>query len=345
MIGAYSVRVKTMRLILITLMALWNLALCSAQLPTAPNPPTSPSDLGEAQLKLVLQDRPQLQPIVQKGSKIWDWLAAAFSNTSQGIQIYWDNRSTSSLFPASAESTLPDDQKAAYIRVDAVYKTGSSVGLQRSPEEILSSLVFELNNVSHWAENRDTTLLAESGKISREDYIRACAKPEYLAGHETADFYLKIWVPLSNEKHLSCTPRLWYAPNHIDFDEWLSHYSRSSWYPWQYYGDRYDWITAQREADSKLGQGDLNGAIADYSKAIKLGPRSYGSRGVAEMAKGDWEPALADFQQCNVLTLGGSNSIDHNQNFIWLICVQKGQKNRSRSSAKELLPNTSNFYQ
>ena len=299
---------------------------CLGQIAPSTGKQETTSNIGESQLELVLQDRPQLQPIVQKGSPLWNWLQAAFANTSEGIQIFWDNRPTHASDPASAESTFPDGKKAAYIRIDGIYKSGTSIGLARSPEEVLSNLVFELNNDKHWVENQGISQLAEAGRISRQDYIRSCAKTEYTAGRETADVYTTIWVPFCQSKALSFTPQLWHMPYPATFDEWLSQYAPDFWYPWKFYGDRYDWITAQREADSKFSQGDLDGAILGYTKALKLGPRSYGSRGFAEMAKGDWDQALADILQCSDLSLSDPQTEVSDQLLIWLIKVQKGQK-------------------
>src|SRR4030095_679139 len=51
-------------------------------------------------------------------------------------------------------------------------------------------------------------------------------------------------------------------------------------------------------ANIKLQKGDLDGAIGDYSKAIELKPRSvetYFNRGVVRLQKGDNDGAIADF--------------------------------------------------
>jgi hypothetical protein len=309
------------------------IAPCLGQTAQATGQQESAASSVNSQLELVLHDRPQLQPIVQKGSPLCNWLQAAFANTSEGIQIFWDNRPTHASDPASAESTFPDGKKAAYIRVDGIYKSGTSIGLERSPEEVLSNLVFELNNDKHWVENQGISQRAEAGTISRQDYIRSCAKTEYTAGRETADVYTTIWVPFCQSKGLSFTPQLWHMPYPATFEEWLSMYPPGFWYPWKFYGDRYDWITAQREGDTKFNQGDLDGAILDYTKALELGPRSYGSRGLAEMAKGDWDQALADILQCSDLSLSDPQTEDSNQLLIWLVNVQKGKK---KDADKEL---------
>jgi tetratricopeptide (TPR) repeat protein len=284
------------------------------------------SSEGGKQLNLVLQDRPQLQSIVQKGNPVWNWLTVAFSDTGNGIRIYWNGEPTSENNPERSESTFPDNIKAAYIKVDKTYKAGPSKGLELSPEEILSGLVFELNNDKHWAENQEISRLAEAGQISRPDYIRSCAKTEFTASLETADFYRMIWLPFCQSKGLQFTPRLWGMPLESTFDQWLLRYPLYSWYPWRFYGNRYDWINAQREGDVKLRLGDFDGAISDYTQALKLGPRSYFWRGISEMAEGMWDKSTIDLRQADQLSLGNLPSEKHDQLYLWIIRAQNGQK-------------------
>jgi tetratricopeptide (TPR) repeat protein len=50
----------------------------------------------------------------------------------------------------------------------------------------------------------------------------------------------------------------------------------------------------------KAAQKDLDGAIADYNKAIELNstnPRAYNNRGVTQFDKGDWDGALSDYNR------------------------------------------------
>ena len=51
---------------------------------------------------------------------------------------------------------------------------------------------------------------------------------------------------------------------------------------------------------AKEGRGDLNGAIADYSRAVQLNPKdafAYNNRGNAKAAKGDFNGAIADYDR------------------------------------------------
>jgi len=59
-------------------------------------------------------------------------------------------------------------------------------------------------------------------------------------------------------------------------------------------------VTYEFRGIAKEKKGDLNGAIADYDQAIRIGPKfsvPYYSRGMAKQKKGDLNGALADYNQ------------------------------------------------
>ena len=295
------------------------------------------------QLDLVLLDRPSLQTIVRKGSSIWNWLALAFSDTNQGVHIYWDSSPTSKLHDETAETIFPDGATCAYIRVDGNYKTGPFKGFSRPPEAILSDLVFELNNSRQWGENKRISLLVETGQIKRNDYIVSCARSEYVAEKETVHFYMTEWLPFCQSTSRATTPKIWHVPITTTFGEWLSRYPHDYWYPWKYYGNRFDWISNQRKGDFKLKQGDLDGAIAEYTQAISLGSRSYFWRGMAEMLKNDWDHSITDLEQAQTLSHNDQQNEDYTQIFLWIIRSEKGQKAMANNELDIFLQNRTNL--
>jgi tetratricopeptide (TPR) repeat protein len=59
-----------------------------------------------------------------------------------------------------------------------------------------------------------------------------------------------------------------------------------------------------RSGISKKAKGDLDGAIADYSKAVEINPRyaeAYANRGLARKTKGDLDGAIADYDEAIAL--------------------------------------------
>jgi hypothetical protein len=197
---------------------------------------------GTEQLTRLLHDRPELQSIVKTGNKISDWLVVAFGNRSQGITIHWDGGPLSSSAPFDGESQWLDNDKNVYVRVGRYYRTGSSVGLERRPEEILFSIVFELNNVKYRQENLKIRELARAGAITRNDYVVAIAKCEYQALQETGEFYRNVWTPFCVDAGFNSDPKIWITARDVTFDNWISQYPPDFYYPWRFYGAQYDEI-------------------------------------------------------------------------------------------------------
>jgi tetratricopeptide (TPR) repeat protein len=59
-------------------------------------------------------------------------------------------------------------------------------------------------------------------------------------------------------------------------------------------------VTLELRGEAKLRKGDLNGAIADFSQAIRVNPQyglAYRNRGNAKRKKGDLDGAIADYNQ------------------------------------------------
>jgi TPR repeat protein len=218
---------------------------CFAQSSPPENKAATP---GEEQLDLVLRDRPQLQTVVQKGSPIWTWLKTAFEGANLGYQIEWRNDATGLRISGSSSisSAYADVNEKAYVEVDGINEEGPATGTERSAEEILSNLVFELNNVRHGPEKQKLDEQARAGTISHDDFIRACFREEYLADRETADFYHTIWVPFCKAKGLEPHPTPWHALIKNTWQENLATYPPEFWYPWHFYGDRYDRYAALR---------------------------------------------------------------------------------------------------
>src|SRR5881628_3640501 len=58
--------------------------------------------------------------------------------------------------------------------------------------------------------------------------------------------------------------------------------------------------TAYNRGNLLLNEGDLDGALSDFNKAVESDPRyvmAYNNRGIAKIAKGDQDGAMADFNE------------------------------------------------
>jgi hypothetical protein len=201
----------------------------------------------EEQLNKFLVDRPQVQSIVKKGNPIWNWLRTAFENTKGGMEILWDNQSTSDFNPFGAESHFFRDTNIVYVRVDRCYKTGEFKGIEREPEEILVGIVFELMNVNNRSLCIEQNQLAETKRISKRDYVLSLAKSEYVTSKAVLKFYRETWVPFCQRQHIEYEPALWSFAQSNSFDSWLASFPADSGYPWRSYGKEYDQLSAPKK--------------------------------------------------------------------------------------------------
>ena len=195
---------------------------------------------GEDQLDQVLKDCPQLRGVAVEGNTNWQWLVSAFGNNPD-FEIHWTRRISPDCQNVTAESSaFPNDDHISYLRVDGRYRTGPLAGQLRSPDEVMSGLVFELNNVRLGPAKKQIATAAASGRMDRAAYVLASAHQEFTADQETAAFYHATWVPFCASHHLSTSPRLWYASLPPSFSVWIARFPLTFWYPWRFFGDRYD---------------------------------------------------------------------------------------------------------
>ena len=200
---------------------------------------------GGRQLDKVLRDCPQLRGVVQPGDPRWNWLVAAFGDTRQGFEIRWTRRVTPSCENVSAESSAYPEDRVSYVRVDGVERHGPNQGQVCPPDAVMSGLVFELNNVRLGREKKAIADQAAAGRINRAAYIQACAREEYTADLETAIFYRDLWLPYCHAHGLVSSPREWYSSMPPTFEKWIARFPVTFWYPWGFFGSRYDRLYGQ----------------------------------------------------------------------------------------------------
>jgi hypothetical protein len=192
------------------------------------------------QVEVILEHCPQLQSVVQPGNVILTWLTMVFDASRSGNTIVFDTQLVS-VGPTSAECGCEAGHSDLYyVRVNPKYSDGPRAGQERTAEEILCNLVFELNNVRLLHDREAIEHLAQCGEIRREAYVYDCAQEEYFALRKTAGFYETIWVPFCAKCNTRPNPRVWLLPMDTTVDEWLAKHPKDSWYPWKLFGGRYD---------------------------------------------------------------------------------------------------------
>jgi len=73
---------------------------------------------------------------------------------------------------------------------------------------------------------------------------------------------------------------------------------------------------------AKVGKGDVDGAIADYNRALELDPKfaiAYADRGISHFSSRHWNEALKDFNHFFDLS---KDEQDYPRLFVWMITVR-----------------------
>ena len=290
---------------------------------------------GKQQVRQMLKDRPAMGRYGEKADVLSQWAACKFAGEDLGKPIFWS--SIDPLSKQSCESYSPglNDTDPAYIRVQWKYDRGPRKGEERAFEEMWSDAVFELYNVAS-AKDKDVDRCRHdcaAGRLSEREYVLSLMKIESVAAEKTRSFYLHAFLPWAKEHQVPSNPRLWYLTAREDRSECLLAYMREGDTYWRYYEWQYD----KMALDSMVNRGDkdraikraneleqkaltdiqraqivltrarlytapneLDAAIADYTKAIRLCPAyalAYYGRGRRYASQFHFKEAIADYTE------------------------------------------------
>ena len=160
---------------------------------------------GEEQVRRMLKDRPAMAEHVNPGDKLWTWAVRKFAGEDLGSLINWDPGS-----PALGSSVSPPF---------GIHHAHMKVALRRPKEEnyaprefhdLWSSAVFELYNAMSFREFARIEEQAQSGQLTRDQYVLALLNAEELAAQRSRAFYIKFLVPWLKSQHLPLgSPYYW----------------------------------------------------------------------------------------------------------------------------------------
>ena len=261
-----------------------------------------------SELEKIAKDRPQLLDVISPGDDIWQWLDKHFQSTN-GLPAKWSSELPNLPSHYLASHTFASDG-AAIIMVAGSKPDGTPVG----GDEFLSMLVFELLNAAHRDEFNSLDEAARQRKIDKETYVVGMAHIEYTSALELRQFRLDLWIPHAIKKGLRWDQDFWKQGTNDNFDIYLRiARGMNTGYPDDVYGPRYDSLSKENPSsaigdasayfdagNAKKRNGDLDGAILDYNKAIDISPNyfhAYDNRGNAKEAKGDLAGAILDYDK------------------------------------------------
>lgn len=249
---------------------------------------------GEEQVRRMLKDRPAMAKHVAPGDKLWTWAVRKFAGEDLGSLIDWNPGS-----PALGSSVSPPfGIHHAHIQVAPLRPKEESYAL-REFHDLWSSAVFELYNAMSFREFSTIEEQAQSGQLTRDQYVLALLNAEELAAQRRRAFYIKFLVPwfksqklpLGSPYYWGCTLFHTAGDPRTDLEAW----GDESRIPW--YRTSYDIAAAQR----KFENGDLQAARSALEALLEekstLTPDFlhdvYYQLGCIEYAEGNFDAAIA----------------------------------------------------
>jgi hypothetical protein len=144
---------------------------------------------GERQLEQLMSDRPDMQGVLAPDHAVYRWLVSSFEKERTGSRIYWvaDQPSTGE----RAEHAPSYRGYPAYICITA--------GLDTSPRDKWTMLVFEMFNIENSESMRLLNDLGHAGKIDSDTFARKCVELEFKAAEKARKFLRENPLPNPDE--------------------------------------------------------------------------------------------------------------------------------------------------
>lgn len=150
------------------------------------------SSNGEAQVALILRDRPKLAVILRTHASLRDWVVREFDGACGGLKPLWDPSAPVS--GRAAEHEYPSHASRAGKVADgtAVFR----VSARGTGWDQLAGLVFELHNFRGCGRFEEIHRAAVSGTIDKSAYVRQNLDQELVALQATKEFLRRNVVGL-----------------------------------------------------------------------------------------------------------------------------------------------------
>lgn len=184
---------------------------------------------GERQLEQFVSDRPEMQGTLPKDHAVYRWLVRSFEKERVGSRIYWVADQTST--GEKAEHAPAYRGYPAYICITA--------GLDTSPIDKWTMLVFEMFNIENTEIMRLLTESGLAGKIDGDTFARKCVALEFKAAEKARNFFRENPLPnpdeardvfyywiISEETALHDHEKLWESADHYLEDSNYRHFKK-----------------------------------------------------------------------------------------------------------------------
>jgi hypothetical protein len=150
---------------------------------------------GHAQVAQLMQDRPEMAPVILKDDALRKFLVWNFAGLDTGNRVAWENRETEC--GSQSEYCWSGNSTAGRVRI--TNRTDFSA------EEKCAMAVFELENARALGLLKALDRMAWNGQINREDFARQIVYLEFLTGLRTRAFFRLHPLPQQSKNRILAT--------------------------------------------------------------------------------------------------------------------------------------------
>lgn len=249
---------------------------------------------GREQFRRLSRDRPRLLEHSESAGfdRLVTWATRKFAGEGLGFTVDWNSAAPSDpQFGHVAEHTGPFYGSPAQIRISEVYPSGQQGGKQLSGEKLWSALVFELINLSNSRAMNRFDQQALAGNLSRTQYVSEIFRLEHRAVQLTQEFYLRHYLPWARAASVPTEPEHWFVCDRArawweTAEESLDQFPFGSNYPWLDYGEQFDRMRQQSNAQPRK----VRRSTASFGEQS---PAQLAKQGTDAIRRGDLEAGLS----------------------------------------------------
>lgn len=195
-------------------------------------------DHGVAQVRSMLRNRRSMAAYLAPSDDLWKWTAWKYGVRIGKNRVRWDPSPTSNL-STEAEHSIPFKGADGKIRVRNGSPTQKSENRAETFENLWSSAIYELHNIEGAAEFLALNEQAESGAISKDEFVKGMFLVEFRAAQRTRKCYVEVYLPHAKKNKIKTSPDNWFCDGWWSAESQLALYTDKDWYPWVPYSAYY----------------------------------------------------------------------------------------------------------
>jgi hypothetical protein len=221
---------------------------------TLPMSFTVRQDHGLRQFNKMIDDRPHMGQYLAMPSRRLDivtaddtiaaWVIERFEGRQVGQPIYWkptlhmaEKLTAAQRYPSYWGGGCNGEPLSITIRDAHDPSLPTATGF----EHAWSCLFFELLNAENLPSVNDLQMsLFSRVPMTREAYIKECARLEWSVFQKLDKVCKEVWIPWCISRGVPHDPKVWKTRHADNFEAWYATYQDPKGYPFAYYGPHYD---------------------------------------------------------------------------------------------------------